>query len=120
MDCVNPLTNNHNIILTPNSVNGIVKYNNNSFVFGSSNGSVRTDSEEDITPIDYDFKDKSMGFSQFEIIYEELRNKFYVLDNKKGTGVFAKINKKFLLNREVIISLCSSHMILQVTNDSKN
>jgi hypothetical protein len=120
MDCVNPLTNNHNVILTPNSINGNIKYNNSSFVFGSSNGSIRTDRENDITPIDYSFNDISMGFSQFEIIYEKLRNKFYVVDNKKGTGVFAKINKKLLLNKEVIISFCSSHMILQVMNDSKN
>lgn len=111
---------NQKIILTPNSINGIIKISDqDKFFFGSNDDNTLSDSGGKSTNIDFNFNDKSMANLQFEIIYDKERNRFLVSDNIKGTGIFAKINKNMKVDRDLIISFCSCHMILQISEDSK-
>jgi hypothetical protein len=116
---INSISNNEKIILTPNSINGNIKTSDENFTFGSNVGFPYSYTQSNYAPIDFSFDDESMAYSQFEIKFNKQRGKFYVIDNKKGTGIFARINKKFHIDRDVIISFCSCHMILQVTADRK-
>ena len=70
--------------------------------------------------IDYNFDDKNIGLHQFEISYNVDKKKYYILENKLGTGTFVKIKNKLIVNRDMIISFCSCHMVLQVIPDSKS
>jgi hypothetical protein len=117
MDSLNSLNNNHRIIITPNSINGIVKNSDHKFIFGSNDAIPPSYTGGKLNPIDYSINDKSMAYNQFEIIYDKEKNKFYISDSKIGTGIFAKINKKLTINRDIIISFCSCHMILQIASD---
>ena len=112
--------NTNPIIITPNSINGKIKCSENRFLFGSSEGLKSSLSYCKFADIDYYFNDETMAFIQFEIRYIETNKKFLVCDDKKGTGLFVKITKRFVISREVVISFCSCHMILQLQNTRKN
>ena len=74
-------------------------------------------SSDAISPNDYTFLDKNMGSHQFEILYNAEKSKYYILENRQGTGTFIKIKNKLAVNRDMIISFCSCHMVLQVLPD---
>lgn len=116
------------IIITPNSINKKTKVKGKKFYFGSANGSkciknniTRENSEKILndatSPLDYTFEDKNMGYHQFEISFNAEKSKYYILENKQGTGTFVKIKTKLAVNRDMIISFCSCHMVLQVSPD---
>ena len=104
--------NHDNIIITPNSINGKIKISVKRFLFGSSE-ELRSSMHSKYSFKDYYFDDELMAYIQFEINYFESSKKFFVCGDKKGTGLFVKINKKIEIFKEVIISFCSCHMILQ-------
>jgi hypothetical protein len=88
------------ITVTPNSINNQLKKIGDKFCFGRGDRN------------DYIFKDESIGPKQFEISYNS--GNFYIVDNKKGTGLFIKIKDKIIVDHDMIVSFCASHMILQL------
>jgi len=46
------------------------------------------------------------------------KGKFYLVDNKRGTGLFIKIRKKICVDHDMIVSFCASHMILQLEGEN--
>ena len=71
-------------------------------------------------PNDYNFNDDSIGSRQFEISYNTEKGKFFIVDNKKGTGLFVKIKNFVVVDHDMIVSFCASHMILQVESEGKS
>jgi len=131
----NAFDESQSIVITPNTINGVKKNFGERFFFGSrrsssdnlpfnsdSSNSIKNSqfsiSESDSTN-DYYFDDTSMASRQFEISYNSEKSKYYILENKKGTGTFLKIKQKLPVNRDMIISFCSCHMVLQVSPDGK-
>lgn len=127
---------NEKIILTPNSINGVYKKLGDKFYFGRTGGKLKGNhltvnvpfsSKASNTslgsignvPNDYDFKDESIGPRQFDITYIKEKNKFFVTDNRRGTGLFVKIKKNITIVQDIIASFCAVHMILQVENERK-
>jgi len=102
------------IILTPNSINNVIKKTNEEkFYFG------RQTSKSSGTKInDYNFIDESIASRQFEVTYNKEKSKFFVVDNKKGTGLFVKINNKITIDHDMIVSFCATHMLLQVQKET--
>ncbi len=120
------------IIITPNSLNGTLKKMGDKFIFGrhvptsniassmmASLPTFLSSTSLNHRPNDYDFTDETIGPRQFEISYSKDKNKFYVVDNKKGTGLFVKIKQSVMVDHDMIISFCASHMILQVEPECK-
>ena len=124
------------IIMTPNSINGSVRKTGDKFLFGrtasmgtglnpSIQGGIQgmmpkfSSTSLNHRPNDYDFSDESIGPRQFEISYSKDKNKFYVVDNKRGTGLFVKIKQSVVVDHDMIVSFCASHMILQVESECK-
>ncbi len=120
------------IILTPNSINATIKKIGDKFIFGrhvatsnmassmmASLPTFLSSTSLNNRPNDYDFTDETIGSRQFEISYSKEKNKFYVVDNKKGTGLFVKIKQSVVVDHDMIISFCASHMILQVEPECK-
>lgn len=125
---VNSKLNNANtdkIIITPNSINGVIKKMGEKFSFGRNAGNTGPSSLlGSLTTFagktnDYNFIDESVGPKQFEIGYSKEKEKFYIVDNKRGTGLFVKIKQKIMVTHDMIVSFCASHMILQVEPESK-
>jgi hypothetical protein len=136
---INTRTNsptNERIVITPNSINGQVRKVGDKFLFGrtssvgtalnpSIQGGIATlapkfsSSSLNHRPNDFDFSDESIGARQFEISYSKEKNKFYVVDNKRGTGLFVKIKQSVVVDHDMIVSFCASHMILQVESECK-
>jgi hypothetical protein len=131
----NAFEESQSIVVTPNSINGVKKNLGERFYFGSKRSSSEnlpfnsessnsfknsqnSMNECDMTN-DYNFDDPSMAPRQFEISYNTEKSKYYILENKKGTGTFLKIKQKLPVNRDMIISFCSCHMVLQVLPDGK-
>jgi hypothetical protein len=106
------------IVITPNSITSSqgasIKALNDKFYFGRIpvGGSNLTNNKND-----YNFSDDSIGNRQFEISFKD--DKFYVIDNKKGTGLFVKIKDEVMVDHDMIVSFCASHMILQVENEKQ-
>ncbi len=44
--------------------------------------------------------------------------KFFIIDNKRGTGLFIKIKQKICVNHNMIVSFCASRMILQLEGEN--
>jgi hypothetical protein len=120
--------NNDKIVVTPNSINGLLKKLGEKFTFGRSMGlfgipnSIISSISNNIStfnnkPNDYNFNDDSIAPRQFEISFNKEKGRYYVVDNKKGTGIFVKIKNKIAVTRDMIISFCACHMVLQVTNE---
>jgi hypothetical protein len=118
------------ILITPNSINGLKKNLGDKFYFGSKRNSIGiSDSSQSnknsqictnrTSDNDYDFEDPSMTSRQFEISYNPVKSKYYILEHKKGSGTFLKIRNKLVVNRDMIISFCSCHMVLQILDDGK-
>ena len=120
------------VIITPNSLNGTIKKMGDKFIFGRHVGTSNIASSMMASlptflsstslnhrPNDYDFTDETIGPRQFEITYTKDKNKFYVVDNKKGTGLFVKVKQSVVVDHDMIISFCASHMILQVEPECK-
>lgn len=99
------------IKITPNSLSSSNGVNciKDRFVFGKVNSNKSND---------YGINDESIALKQFEVFYKD--EKFYVLDNKKGTGLFVRVKEKLTIDRDMIISFCSSHMIVQVESDKNS
>ncbi len=135
---INTRTNsptNEKIIITPNSINGQVRKVGDKFLFGrtasvgtalnpSVQGGISLAPKFSSTslihrPNDYDFSDESIASRQFEMTYSKEKNKFYVVDNKRGTGLFVKIKQSVVVDHDMIVSFCASHMILQVESECK-
>jgi hypothetical protein len=114
-------SSNQRIVITPNSINGNLKRLGDKYLFGR-NPSTLPNSLNSIgggKNNDYNFTDESIGIKQFEICFNKDKGKYTIVDNKKGTGLFIKVIQKVAIKQDVIISFCSSHMILQVDNDGK-
>lgn len=118
------------ILITPNSINGNKKNFGERFYFGSKRSvSGNSDSSQsnrnsqnflnDTSWNDYNFEDQIMASRQFEISYNIEKSKYYILEHKKGTGTFLKIRNRLVVSRDMIISFCSCHMVLQILNDGK-
>ena len=82
-----------------------------------NSGKNSRDSSDERSQNNYNFEDRNMGLRQFEISYNSEKLKYYILENKRGTGTFVKIKNKLVVNRDMIISFCSCHMVLQVLPD---
>ena len=94
------------IIITPHSINGKKKVSDR-FYFGSANSSLSSranfrrenfekQSSDATSPNDYTFEDHNMGSHQFEILYNTEKSKYYILENRQGTGTFIKIKNPYL------------------------
>lgn len=136
---INTKTNsptNEKIIITPNSVNGQIRKVGEKFLFGrtasvgtalnpSVQGGIATLAPKFSStslihrPNDFDFSDESIAARQFEMTYSKEKNKFFVVDNKRGTGLFVKIKQSVVVDHDMIVSFCASHMILQVESECK-
>lgn len=108
------------IIITPNSINGVMKKLGDKFAFGRNSGlnslpnSLLGSLPSFVGKMnDYNFLDESIGPRQFEISYSIEKGKFFIVDNKRGTGLFVKIKQKVVVDHDMIVSFCASHMILQ-------
>jgi hypothetical protein len=129
LQIVNPETTGEDsdyIVITPNSINGNKKILGDRFNFGSKKNLSGYSSQSnrnsqnfinEVTTNDYYFEDQSMAYRQFEILYNPEKSKYYILDNKRGSGTFLKIRNRLVVNKDMIISFCSCHMVLQVFND---
>ena len=53
----------------------------------------------------------------FKLIKIE-KGKYFLVDNKRGTGLFIKIKNKICVDHDMIVSFCASHMILQLDGES--
>lgn len=100
------------IVVTPNSINNKLKKLGERFYFGRED---KYSNKQN----DFNFNDESIGVRQFDLSYNKEKNKFYVVDNKRGTGLFVKIKTKIAVSQDMIVSFCASHMILQIENDRK-
>lgn len=109
-------------VITPNSINNDVKNMGEKFYFGK-------DDQKGIKKNHFNFNDDSIGFRQFEIAYSAgivylhkliklEKGRFFLVDNKRGTGLFIKIRQRILVDHDMIVSFCASHMILQLEGDS--
>lgn len=92
------------IVLTPNSLKtqtqAITKFKTpHKFSFGK-------DSKNDCV-----INDDSLGKFQFHINF--LYQKFYIIDNLNGTGLFIKITNYLLIDHDVIVSFGADHMYIQ-------
>jgi len=127
----NPLNSTDKIILTPNSINGLIKKSGEKFVFGrnslpNSNANANFNASSPIVNIvqnqtnrlnDYNFTDDdSISLKQFEISYNKERNLYSVVDNKRGSGLFLKIKQK-IIDHDMIVSFCATHMIIQLESE---
>ena len=125
--------NNETIVITPNSINDTIKKLGDKFIFGRNTNVMQGgqnslignfpnfSSTTSLTskPNDYNFTDESIGPKQFEISYNKEKNKFFVVDNKRGTGLFVKVKQNVVVDHDMIVSFCASHMILQVEPECK-
>jgi len=120
------------VTITPNSLNGEVKKIGEKIQFGRSVRQAKLASSMmaslptflSSTSLnnksnDYNLSDESVGPRQFEIIFKKDKGKFFIVDNKKGTGLFVKIKQGVVIDHDMIISFCASHMILQVEPECK-
>lgn len=64
--------------------------------------------------------DSTLGGHQFFVYFNNRTNKFYAIDNLNGTGLFVRINKKIVVDHDMIVSFCVDHMYLQVTQRDDN
>jgi hypothetical protein len=101
------------ITVTPNSINGCIKPIGYKFYFGKED---KYSNKKN----DYNFNDETVGARQFEISFNQDKNKFFIVDNKRGTGLFVKIKNKIAVDHDMIVSFCASHMILQTEIDRNN
>ena len=121
------------IILTPNTINGSLRKIGEKLFFGRTppatlkkypsthlglNMPRFSSTSLNTRPNDYDFSDESIGPRQFEISFVKEKEKFYVADNKRGTGLFVKIKQSVIVDHDMIVSFCASHMILQIESES--
>jgi hypothetical protein len=120
------------IIITPNSINGSVRQIGDKFYFGKTSSTFTGNHLSIHLPMpklsstslntranDYDFTDDSIGPRQFEVSFSQDKGKFHVVDNKRGTGLFVKIKQSVVVDHDMIVSFCASHMILQVESERK-
>jgi len=47
-------------------------------------------------------------------IFKLANKKFYISDNRLGTGLFIKVKNKLMIKQDIIVSFCSTHMIIQL------
>lgn len=92
------------IVLTPNSLKTqtqpIKKFKTpHKFSFGKDNKN------------DCVINDDSLGKFQFHINF--LNQKFYIIDNLNGTGLFVKINNHLIIDHDIIVSFGADHMYIQ-------
>ncbi len=112
---------NEKIIITPNSINGVIKPIGEKFTFGRSAGLQLLPGSLQSVGVkqnDYNFSDDNIALKQFEAYYSEESKKYYIVENKGGTGLFVKIKNKTIIDHDMIISFCASHMVLQVESES--
>jgi hypothetical protein len=101
--------------ITPNSINGVIKKTRNKFIFGRSQKKpLKSNKNINELVVDYECDDDMMSNHQFEISFSPETKSFYIIDNKKGSGVFIKIKSKLIIESDSIFSFCSTHMIVQI------
>ena len=50
---------------------------------------------------------------------KKANKKYYISDNRLGTGLFIKVKNKLAIKQDIIVSFCSTHMIIQLDPMSK-
>jgi hypothetical protein len=106
------------ITVTPNSLGNIRKKTGKNFIFGKKDESGKND---------FGFNDSSIEVKQFEILFDKSKDilikpdigKFFILDCKSGIGTFIKLNKRFPIENETIISFCNVHMLITPNKSCK-
>lgn len=102
------------IIITPTSINGVVKKLGEKFFFGRRNLVAKRKVN------DYSFDDETLSSKQFEILYKPEENGYFVADFKKGKGLFVRIRHKVLLDKAYIFTFCSVHILVTATEGGPN
>ncbi len=71
---------------------------------------------------DYIIDNNSISPIQFYVYYNEIKKKFFIMDNLSGTGTFVKLNKEIMIKQDMIISFCVDYMYFNIKvlkNNSK-
>ena len=69
---------------------------------------------------DYIINDNSISPIQFYINYNEVKKKFYIMDNLSGTGTFVKLIKEIIIKQDMIISFCVDFMYFDIKKLKNN
>lgn len=100
--------------ITENSIISKYKQINNSYEKGSTISFGRDQN------CDYIINDNSISPIQFYINYNEVKKKFYIMDNLSGTGTFVKLTKEIIIKQNMIISFCVDFMYFDIKHLKNN